>query len=329
MHYPIDIVIPWVDGNDLEWQKRKKNYSGDMTSGDNVHRFRDMNNLQYIFRGIEQYASWVNNVYFITEGHLPEWLNTNYEKLKIIKHEEYIPSEYLPTFSSHVIELNLHRIEGLSEHFIYFNDDTYLINETNREDFFYKGKPCDEALLNVHCYETKFMQILTPFINVGVINKYFNMKETMKQSRRIWYSPRYGIQVLRNIYLLPCPRFPGFRMNHLPTSFLKSYFEKVWSLEEEILVTTCNNRFRNKLDVNQWLIKLFQIMEGNIEPRSGKIGINAKIDDVNICDHIKGNKYKMICINDIDVDEEKFENYVNTINKELHTKLGKKSNYEK
>ena len=113
----IDIVILWVDGNDPKWQKEKNKYLE--TKGDSkVNRFRDFDNLQYLFRGIEKYADWVNKVFFITWGHLPEWLNEKNEKLEIINHEDFIPKEYLPTFNSNVIEMNLHRIKNLSSHFI-------------------------------------------------------------------------------------------------------------------------------------------------------------------------------------------------------------------
>lgn len=70
---------------------------------------------------------------------MPEWLNTECPKLRIVRHEEYIPSEYLPTFNSNVIELNLHRILDLSERFINFNDDMFVIGETQKSDFFENG----------------------------------------------------------------------------------------------------------------------------------------------------------------------------------------------
>jgi hypothetical protein len=106
-------------------------------------RYRDMRILKYWFRAVEKYAPWVNRIHFVTWGHLPDWLNTQHPKLHIVSHKDYIPEEYLPTFSSHPIELNFHRIPGLSEHFVYFNDDTFL-NSTITPDFFFrKGKPCD------------------------------------------------------------------------------------------------------------------------------------------------------------------------------------------
>ncbi len=147
----IDIVITWVDGNDPEWIKQKiqnmpaeQQYKAATAS----HRFRDWDNAQYIFRGIEKYMPWVNRIHFVTWGHLPTWLNVDNPKLHIVNHRDFIPEEYLPTFNSNAIELNFHRIPGISEQFILFNDDTFVIGPTRPEDFFADGKPRDAAILS-------------------------------------------------------------------------------------------------------------------------------------------------------------------------------------
>lgn len=70
-----------------------------------------MGYLKYWFRGVEKYAPWVHKIYFVTCGQKPDWLNENHDKLVLVNHEDYIPHEYLPTFSSHTIELNFHRIK--------------------------------------------------------------------------------------------------------------------------------------------------------------------------------------------------------------------------
>ena len=119
----IDFVITWVDDSDLEWREEKAKFSGEDTR---ESKYRDWGLLKYWFRGVEKFAPWVNRVHFVTYGHIPEWLNTECPKLNIVKHDDFIPKEYLPTFSSHTIELNLHRIPGLMEHFSYFNDDSRL-----------------------------------------------------------------------------------------------------------------------------------------------------------------------------------------------------------
>ena len=125
-NYPIDFVVTWVDGNDPIWQAEKAKYSPNKNADNRNVRFRDWDNMQYWFRAVEKFAPWVNKIHFVTYGHLPKWLNTDNPKLNIVKHSDFIPKEYLPTFSSHSIELNLHRIEGLAERFVYFNDDMFL-----------------------------------------------------------------------------------------------------------------------------------------------------------------------------------------------------------
>ena len=131
----IDFVILWVDGNDEKWLKQKNEYLG-IKGDSNVNRFRDCQNLQYLFRGIEKHAPWVNKIFFITWGHLPKWLDVNNKKLEIVKHEEFIPKEYLPTFNSNVIEMNLFRIKNLSSKFVIFNDDLFILKNLKPEDFF-------------------------------------------------------------------------------------------------------------------------------------------------------------------------------------------------
>ena len=139
----IDFVVTWVDGNDPEWRKQKNEYSPKKTEEADACRYRDMDIFNYWFRAVETYAPWVNKVYLVTWGHLPTWLNTNHPKLVVVKHEDYIPEEYRPTFSSRPIELNFHRIQGLSEHFVTFNDDTIINAPITPEFFFKKGLPCD------------------------------------------------------------------------------------------------------------------------------------------------------------------------------------------
>lgn len=108
----IDFVIPWVNGNDPEWIKEKSNFEKQSEGDRRDIRFRDWDNLRYWFRAVEAYAPWVNRIHFITWGHLPEWLNTAHPKLNIVTHQDYIPQAYLPTFNSHTIELNMHRIQS-------------------------------------------------------------------------------------------------------------------------------------------------------------------------------------------------------------------------
>ena len=200
----IDIVIPWVDGNDIKWQNEKNKYKQKKDEKlNNSSRFRDWDNLQYIFRGIEKFMPWGNNIFFITWGHLPKWLNVDNPKLKIINHKDYIPNKYLPTFNSHTIELNLYRIKDLSEKFIYFNDDTFVIDYMSESAFFKNGLPCDCGILNpiIPVGYDNFSNVSVN--NLTIINEEFNKRTSIKKSIFNWYNIKYGSNLIRNFSLIP------------------------------------------------------------------------------------------------------------------------------
>lgn len=331
MQSNIDFVIIWVDGNDPAWRKEKNEYRGVLTKeeDDSEHRYRDWDNLQYWFRGVEKFCPWVRKVHFVTWGHLPKWLNTKNPKLHIVNHRDYIPEQYLPTFSSHTIELNLHRIKDLSDQFVYFNDDMFVIKPTTESDFFKNGKPCDSAILNVHCYNMEDMVIMAPFRDIGVINHEFKMREVIKKNFNGWFNWKYGINNLRNIILFACPRFPGMLQQHLPTSFCRSTFKDVWDKYYDILNETCLHKFREMTDVNQWLFKEWQIASGNFYPRSTKVGRNIPAYNIDAAvDCIINQKAKMMCLNDTDMSQGEFVNCVKLINKAFDSILVEKSSFE-
>ena len=85
----VDLILPWVDGNDPNWRSEKEKY--DIGRNTSEVRYQSWDNLQYIFRGIEANMPWVHKVYFVTWGHLPKWLNTSYKRIQVIRHEDYIP----------------------------------------------------------------------------------------------------------------------------------------------------------------------------------------------------------------------------------------------
>ena len=87
----IDFVLLWVDSNDKKWQKdyiAHKREAGDSRE----FRFRDMDTLRYWFRGIEKYASWVNKIYFVTNGQVPDWLNRSNPKIVLVRRTLSLPA---------------------------------------------------------------------------------------------------------------------------------------------------------------------------------------------------------------------------------------------
>lgn len=326
----IDIVIPWVDPEDEAWLNERKLYAKEESASSDGReiRFRDWDNLQYLFRGIETYAPWIRKVHFVTYGHLPKWLNVNHPKLHIVNHKDYIPMEYLPTFSSHVIELNMHRIEGLSDRFVYFNDDIFIINELKETDFFHGNLPCDAlSSTPIMPRDTGFWPIL--FNTVKYINKHFDKSFSMKHRPLQWFNPAYRLDyMIRSMLFSPWSEYIGFATHHLAMPYAKSTLETVWNEESDILDETCRRRFRDNRDVNQYIFRYWQLASGSFYPHKilGKYFTN---DTEATCpvDYILKKAGKLVCINDNNPDCD-FEDYKMKINNALDAILPRKSEYE-
>ena len=149
--YPqIDAVYTWVNGSDPKFIELKRYYrdlqnttledrEGEGAELDMMKdsRFRDNDELKYSLRSIEKYAKWIHKVYIVTNGQVPSWLDVSNPKIEVVTHEQiFRNTSYLPTFSSSAIETNLHHIPGLSDYFIYFNDDVFLGRPVYPYDFY-------------------------------------------------------------------------------------------------------------------------------------------------------------------------------------------------
>lgn len=303
VHDPIDFVVLWVDDQDPKWQQERAKYRDTVsseTNGDN--RYRDWDLFPYMFRAFEKFTPWVNRIHLVTCGHYPSWLNLTHPKLTLVRHDEFIPAEYLPTFSSNAIELNLHRIPGLSESFVYFNDDFFPIRPLSREAFFKNSLPCDifiQTLSSPSKEDLVMSQI--QFNTLGVTSKHFDKKSFLIHHPAKYLSPHYGKYAVRNLYLLPINKLTGFRSLHSSASFKKNTLETLWELEHEVLHETCLRKFRSAQDVNQYVFAQHQIMKGEFAPINPKkrpyfaIGQNRE----KYARIIRKQKADIICLNDV------------------------------
>ncbi|MGT2732313.1 Stealth CR1 domain-containing protein [Streptococcus ruminantium] len=325
----IDFVVTWVDGSDPKWQKQKQHYMSEEDKGLNsVARYRDWEIFKYWFRAVEKHAPWVNKVVLITEGHVPEWLNINHEKLLLIKHSDYIPQEYLPTFNSNVIELNIHRIEELSEHFVLFNDDMFINKSVGPEDFFRNGLPTDVGVFSPQVPKSGGIASIS-LNNIEVINDYFNTHQILKEWNNKFFRLSYGKHLLKNFIVLPWNSVLGFYDHHLPVAYKKSTFKHLWNLEEQKLRQTSRNKFRTKSDINHWLMRYWQLASGQFTPRSVHFGNYYSIfDELNkIISELRNPKYHLICLNDGEEISD-FEEVKQKIAKSFAIRYPKKSSFE-
>lgn len=334
MNYNIDFVITWVDGKDASWREKRKQYAvaEDGKEGSYQFRFRDWDILRYWFRSVEKFAPWVNKIFFVTCGHLPQWLDITNPKLQIVKHSDFIPEEYLPTFNSNAIEFHLHRIKGLSEQFVYFNDDCFLLDKTAPTRFFRNGLPCDIGGMTANFHSGMFGASV--LLAKTLVNNHFNKRKTITEMPSKWFSLRYLSHSVLNLICSIVRRneFIGFVNPHLPQAFLKSTFSDVWAKCENDLVRTSKNRFRAYGDVAFWLIRYWQLASNQFAPvnpyKDGRYYLLSNQNLTEIINCISQQKKKIICLNDSE-ELSDFEEIKNQINEAFNSILSAKSNFEK
>lgn len=327
----IDIVIRWVDGNDKNWISEKNKYrkmeSPDCQIDASGNRYRDWELLKYVFRGIENNAPWVRKVFFITNGQKPEWLNVNNKKLKWIKHEDFIPNDWLPTFSSRTIDFNLFRIQELSHNFVLFDDDMFLLKKTSEKDFFRDNLPCDSYVYNAITASEDDVINSNIYHDMSIINRHFNKKDSRVPNWKK-YCFKYGKYLYKNIVLDKWTYYLGFQDFHLPYSYTKKCFEEIWELEKERLNETCQHKFRTDRDLNHWVLRYWQLVNNDFYPRNIHFGAYFEMSDNNehIIKTVENRKYSMICINEGTV--YKFEEEKQKLKTAFEKIFHKKSSYE-
>jgi len=135
----VDVVYTWVNGSDPTFVNSLKHTDLGMKSNKDdtkAQRFADFNQLMYSLRSVEMYAPWIRKIWIVTNGQRVNWLSTNKTIVDIVSHDQiFSDKNHLPTFNSRSIESHLHQIPGISENFLYFNDDFTLTNPTSLDDF--------------------------------------------------------------------------------------------------------------------------------------------------------------------------------------------------
>lgn len=127
---PIDVVYTWVDGSDPEWRARKAQRTGDQDAAEHNEaadvpsRFANRDELRYSLRSLEMHLPWVRHIWLVTDRQRPSWLVDDHPRITVVDHSEiFSDPSVLPVFNSHAIESQLHHIPGLSERYLYVNDD--------------------------------------------------------------------------------------------------------------------------------------------------------------------------------------------------------------
>lgn len=302
----IDFLVTWLDANDPEWKAEYQKYRGDRVHKEDNGRYRNWDFFKYWFRAVENYAPWVNKVFLVTNGKNPDWINPNHPKLVLVKHSDYMPAKYLPTFNSRAIELNFHRIEGLSEHFVYFNDDMYINAPISPDYYFKKGLPCDSNSETLFMHpswdpQNKFSTKISIYCDVAILNYHFKRKEVVREARLKWLGPHLGLEgFLTSLLLMRSNHFEHFKLRHFEQPMLKSVIQDIWDKEGDMADRTCS-QFRQDVSFNPYIIRYWQFATNKFHPMSLSVGKNFSLGRSNVKTIAKAlieRKFKSICIND-------------------------------
>lgn len=336
----IDIVVLWVDGGDAAWQSEKDKYLR-LETGKGLdvaaNRYRDWETMRYWFRGIETFAPWVRKVHFVTCGQKPEWLNEKCPKLHCVSHADYMPAVALPCFNSSAIEIGIHKIEGLANKFIYFNDDMFLLRKVKPELFFRGDVPVYFGSLHPIIAQGLNANGIMAHIMVNelqIINSHYDCKSELKKNRSKWFLPhKVGLKTaLMNLLYSKHSAFIGFGNAHLPVPFLKKTLEEVWDVEKVALEGAVRHRFRKSEDLTQYLFRYWDMARGSFSPISKnrlggmykmeKGGVYRKIIERQLCN--------MICLQDADesYSEEIFDIVKREVIESFEKILPNKSDFE-
>ena len=233
--FPVDAVFTWVDGSDPEWRKAKKLRAdalamkeGREPSAENTDdaRFRDNDELRFAFRSLACHAPWVRKVHLVTANQKPAWLNT--ETVNLVSHADIFPdSTQLPVFSTRPIELCIHRIPGLAEHFLYFNDD-FLLGRPLKPELFFQPN------------------------GLPVVWAVRQSKARLLREKRKTHHSTHTLAILNAVAAVRerfgC-EFP-YRMRHFPKAMTVTTANEVWQHFPEAVERTLNNPFRSESDVS-------------------------------------------------------------------------------
>ena len=135
--FDVDVVYTWVNYEDPDWQKLFAEHSTNQSNGGlNADRYTSRDELKYSLRSLLKFAPWVRTVYVVSNCTPPDWFDETNQRVRWVYHNEIMDDAHLPTFNSHAIEASIHRTPRLSEHFLYFNDDIFLLKPVTKSDFF-------------------------------------------------------------------------------------------------------------------------------------------------------------------------------------------------
>lgn len=323
---PVDVVIAWVDGNDPHLAEKRNSYLNSVTgtgiaSGAHSTRFASVNEIRYCVLSILRFAPFVRNIFIVTDGQDPNlyddiktWFPEKLDSLRVVDHKEIFEGfeQFLPTFNSISIGNMIWRIKGLSENFVYFNDDTFLLRNMKPEDWFINNRP----VLRGRWVPAPIFRILWDNIRTGV-NRYLLGKPGF-QPRASFHMGQWGSASLLGL------KWRYFTNSHTPHTVDRKTIEEFFNSNQSLLKKNISYRFRSYTQFT--FISLsnhLQLMAGNRQVASPGLAYlqpyNRRGDyidkKINLCEN--NPSIKFLCVQSLDMcskeDQDKILGWVESL----------------
>ena len=194
--HDIDVVFSWVDGTDPAFLSRRAGWRARAVLGDGDGadaRTRQIDELRFALRSVDQNAPWVRRIFITTDSRLPGWLIADHPKITVVRASEHFSDPAaLPTFNSHAVESQLHHIDGLAEHFLYCNDDMFF------------GRPVAASMFFTPAGISRFIE--SPIrIGGGVVGLGRSGHENAARNNRRLLAERFGYLITSHLAHSPAP----------------------------------------------------------------------------------------------------------------------------
>jgi hypothetical protein len=306
---PIDAVIAWVDGNDPRLNGKRNSFINGtvnpVTARIKATHFASVNEIRYCILSIFKFASFIRNIFIVTDGqdpniyddvkrHFPERINS----IRIVDHTEILRGyeEYLPTFNSITIGNMVWRIEGLSENFVYFNDDIILIRKIRPEEWVKNGRPVVRGRWAIAPYKKLFMNFIR-----RVLRKYL-FKKTKNREKFSFFLVQWNAAKIAGM------KFRYIINGHTPHVMNKTRLEQFFRQNVGLLRINLQHRFRNQDQFNvSTLSNHLEYIAGNKNIQPFHLGylnpayhkekrFNRKIKRC-----VKDPRVKSVCIQNLDL----------------------------
>lgn len=266
----IDYVVPFVFHDDYAWQESYCRVKGKYDESDviNFVRFRSWGTEELLIRCVRKFMPFVRTIYILLaqESQKKEWMNQ--DGVTVVYHREFIPEQHLPTFNSCTIEMFLHRIPGISDRFIYGNDDMYPVSPLTADYFFVGDVPKQK------CHFVPMPLNANIFHSLCLSGLNFVASE---------FGLHYTNALLKN--------------GHGMTPILKSTCEYLWHRGQSMIEDSIS-AFREGKNFSQWIYPWWHHLSGNyIEEMTPTryVSMGCRVQDmVNAVYSCRG----IVCVND-------------------------------